>query len=436
VAAVAIVDLIYEAAFIPELWPKVLEHICSVGGAWGAGLIAVSPDQRFRYTATENHVPLYKQYETLSNRYENVRIGRALARRDAGFVRDVDLCTTEELAQDPIYEFVLRPVALGWTSGTVVPVPTGNLLIFDLVRETERGPFYPRELSRLDALRAHLARAALVSARLGLERARAATETLALIGLPVATLDAGGRILAANGPFELLSAQVGIGAGNRVRLANARSNQLLGNALDQVASDEKAIVRSIGIPASEGAPALVIHVLPIRRSAHDLFSTAASLLAVTPVSRPLEPLTELLNALFDLTPAEARIARAIRAGHTVETAASEIRVSQEAVRSHLKSILGKTGTARQRDLARLLAGAVASFGAGSDPIETLAAALGLTRAEARLARRIGAGENLRHSAQAEGITVQTARTRLKSIFAKTGVHRQAELAVMIANLSL
>src|SRR5262249_26229261 len=62
-----------------------------------------------------------------------------------------------------------------------------------------------------------------------------------------------------------------------------------------------------------------------------------------------------------------------------------------------------------------------------DHVGRLAVAFGLTTAEARLAQRIGAGEPLRNAADAEGITYETARTRLKSIFAKTSTTRQAQL---------
>lgn len=72
-----------------------------------------------------------------------------------------------------------------------------------------------------------------------------------------------------------------------------------------------------------------------------------------------------------------------------------------------------------------------------NPVEATSVALGamgLSQAEARLARRIGAGEDLKSIAEAEGITIETARTRLKSVFSKTGTHRQAELAVLVASL--
>jgi DNA-binding CsgD family transcriptional regulator len=59
----------------------------------------------------------------------------------------------------------------------------------------------------------------------------------------------------------------------------------------------------------------------------------------------------------------------------------------------------------------------------------------LTAAEARLASALGQGQQLDDIAGTEGVTVETARSRLKSIFAKMGVHRQAELALLVAKLA-
>jgi DNA-binding CsgD family transcriptional regulator len=66
---------------------------------------------------------------------------------------------------------------------------------------------------------------------------------------------------------------------------------------------------------------------------------------------------------------------------------------------------------------------------------TIQRVFGLTPAEARLAGRIAAGENLNECAEAEGITRETARSRIKAIFEKTGTRRQTELALLIARMS-
>jgi DNA-binding CsgD family transcriptional regulator len=65
---------------------------------------------------------------------------------------------------------------------------------------------------------------------------------------------------------------------------------------------------------------------------------------------------------------------------------------------------------------------------------TLKAVFGLSEAEARLAARLASGEALELVTQRFGIAKETGRNQLKSVFAKTGVHRQAELVALLAPL--
>jgi DNA-binding CsgD family transcriptional regulator len=58
----------------------------------------------------------------------------------------------------------------------------------------------------------------------------------------------------------------------------------------------------------------------------------------------------------------------------------------------------------------------------------------LTNAEAKLAARLAGGEDLDAAAAVLGVTWQTARSQLKSIFAKTDTHRQAELVALLARI--
>ena len=55
----------------------------------------------------------------------------------------------------------------------------------------------------------------------------------------------------------------------------------------------------------------------------------------------------------------------------------------------------------------------------------------LTPAEARLATLLARGLSLAEVSETQGISPHTARAQLKSIFAKTGVSRQAELVRLV-----
>lgn len=62
-------------------------------------------------------------------------------------------------------------------------------------------------------------------------------------------------------------------------------------------------------------------------------------------------------------------------------------------------------------------------------------AFGLTKAEARLASVLAAGDDLRRAADRLGFAYETARVHLKAIFGKTQVSRQSELAAVLARIA-
>ena len=61
----------------------------------------------------------------------------------------------------------------------------------------------------------------------------------------------------------------------------------------------------------------------------------------------------------------------------------------------------------------------------------LAVLYGLSPSEARLAAKIATGMSMEEAANELHITYETARSQLKSVFAKTGVTRQAELVSLL-----
>jgi DNA-binding CsgD family transcriptional regulator len=62
----------------------------------------------------------------------------------------------------------------------------------------------------------------------------------------------------------------------------------------------------------------------------------------------------------------------------------------------------------------------------------LQALFGLTRAEAALASALVAGESLADYCQRRGVSINTGKTQLKAVLAKTGTNRQAQLVRLLA----
>jgi DNA-binding CsgD family transcriptional regulator len=68
-------------------------------------------------------------------------------------------------------------------------------------------------------------------------------------------------------------------------------------------------------------------------------------------------------------------------------------------------------------------------------LSVLSSTFGLTRAEVLFCRQLLLGDSVADAADHLGITVGTARTRIKTIFHKTGTSRQGELMLFLARLA-
>jgi DNA-binding CsgD family transcriptional regulator len=94
----------------------------------------------------------------------------------------------------------------------------------------------------------------------------------------------------------------------------------------------------------------------VRGAAHDVFARARAVLIATPVVAREVPSAEVVQGLFDLTPAEARLAALIAAGDAPVPAAAKLGITPSTARSVLKRVFQKTGVSRQAELVGLLAG--------------------------------------------------------------------------------
>jgi DNA-binding CsgD family transcriptional regulator len=352
----SIIDEIYEAGVIPEQWPRLLGRLSSMVDGDG-GLLFTASAERSSWTVSAEIEPLMDEFFRDGWAAINPRPQRLGAANYAGFVRDHEQFTPEELDNDPVYRDFYRKRGLGWATGTLLNVPSGDSIVFSFERAFAKGPIETKTVEFFDGLRPHLARASLLSSRLGLERAQAMAAALDIVGLPTAVLRERGRLYAVNPSFEQLIPDVVLDRRDRIAIVDRAADELLASACArlQLVGVELGL-QSIPLVAQQERPAMVFHLIPVRRAANDVFMRATAVLVVTAVERSRVPNAEVLQALFDLTPAEARVARGIGEGRSLALMADDLNISQDTLRKQLKAVFGKTGLRRQAELAALLAG--------------------------------------------------------------------------------
>ena len=349
-----LLDRIYEAAVIPERWSDVLADVATLTEAALASLFAFDGTV-LRWIGTPAAMSLIDDNKAVETTIPNTRIPRWLERSRSGFAGDLDVFTPQEIEEQPFYTEFLRPRGYGWVVANLIKVPTGETLFISAERNFARGPVEQRFVNLLDNLAPHFARSALLSTRLGLERAKAMTHALRLVGLPAAVLRTGGRLVAANEQLEALIPTILHDRRDRISVNDPAADALLGIALAR-RNEQPWPVQSIPIAASDDRPPMIIHLIPVAGNAQDIFVNSTVILLVTPVVRQKVPTATVLQGLFDLTPAEANVARGVGEALSVGEIAILQGLTRDTIRSHLKSVLAKTGLHRQAQLAHLLAG--------------------------------------------------------------------------------
>lgn len=343
---------IYEAAAMPHEWQRVLTEIAKFAGC-KTGLIFTGNNKGTAYECTENFAEIFKEYIENDWFSKTDRTNRLIRQKHSGFVTDFDVFSRIEFQNEPLFNSFFHKKGIHSGVATSVELPSSTNIVFDFENGIESGPVTPEAVAKLDLLRPHLCRAALLSARLELKTVQTTVDALDRVAIPAIAVGDAGQPLAVNSACEALIGVI-VRADRKISLTHRPADLLLQNALVSLSREYNSTTRSIAIPASDQTSAFVAHVIPMRRSARDIFTAASALLIFSEFSGR-EPLSiELVMSLFDLTHTEARVARSVASGKTVEEIARAFGTQEATVRSQLKKVMQKTGTGRQLDLTRLI----------------------------------------------------------------------------------
>ena len=170
------------------------------------------------------------------------------------------------------------------------------------------------------------------------------------LGMPAAVLQHDGQVLLVNPLIKELHSQFKF-RGDRIEFANPMANEFLKREL--ACLDRRSCDKFVGptpVLTVDGYPPLIFHLLPMKGS----FGSTLGVLVVTKLGATGVPSSDLVQRLFALAPAEARVATLIGSGLSPRHAAAKLGISEGTVRTTLKHVFTKVGVSRQSELAVLL----------------------------------------------------------------------------------
>jgi PAS domain S-box-containing protein len=189
-----------------------------------------------------------------------------------------------------------------------------------------------------------------------LHQAEALMAVFQKFGMPAAVLQSDGRVLLLNPLMEKLRPRFVFKA-DRIKLSNTIANKLF---MQAVASLESAsnndVVRHILLPAVDGQQPFIVRLMRIVGTTDNLQPTKPlGIVTVTKVGSHAPPSVDLLKTLFNLTPAEARVAELLGSGLQLQQVAERLGVSKETTRTELAHVFTKVGVSHQSQLTALMA---------------------------------------------------------------------------------
>lgn len=344
-------------AFAAPDWPAFLEQLGRALGCHYAAAVETTPGRdaprslgAFGITA-EDHDDFLRTWHK-----RNIFGTRRPARQAGAILPGRAIVPRAELERSDMFRAYLAPRAIEEILRLDIVSDPARSRSISLARPWSTGPFSAREIRFVHSVMPHLQRATAVQLRLedAASVARCALSALELAPTPSLLLDAAGRIVHTNTEAgRLLREADGISAGPAGLLAakpalTARLAAITAQATGRAGLP--AISGALRLPRPSGRPDLTVIAMPLPPR-HVPAGTVLQIL--DPLARPA-PDPALLASAFDLTPAEASLAADLARGLTVAEAAQSGRRSIATIRTHLASILAKTGTTRQSDLMRLL----------------------------------------------------------------------------------
>ena len=246
----AIVDRVYEAAFVPDGWPRALEAISGLSGSASGQFFLFNEKSPVRGATQENLKPLFDEFVSGDAWKISDSVQKMYAAQPASFVVVDDFMTAEQIEQDPA-RIKLRAFGIGQHLCASVPLPSGDLATFVFQRWLDDGGYDRAAIDLLDGIRPHLARAGLIAARLRLEQAQAMVSALQAIGLPAAVIEASGRILATSDLLEEMGDVLLPAAFGRLAVADPPADLLFQEAVAQ--NRQHGVVRSIPVQRGRGS---------------------------------------------------------------------------------------------------------------------------------------------------------------------------------------
>lgn len=370
----SLVEAVYDSATDPDHWEVFLRGLAqALNGK--SGMFRVI-DERLPAIRANVHYNLDPELQEAHRQYyvtHDVYI-EALRDKPGNFITTGEnIADQREVRRGEFFNDYMLPQDSYHVCGGLAMRNDEFTIKFGLQRSNRAGPFSLEDADFIRLFVPHIQRAARLGHLLDLARHQRQTAEQALESLAVGIvlLDEQDNLLHANAKAdELLRDRRGLYLLNGQLTVNRNADlrafrDMLAVVRSRAALDTPPVPESMLLTPGPDDPQLLLVACPVKPHQPHFRGPWPEISMAVFVSN-LDDAgllnQEVLIRLYGLTPAEARLACALSRGHELAELGAEWNISRETLRTHLKRVLGKTGTTRQSELVRLLAGKPWSVG--------------------------------------------------------------------------
>jgi DNA-binding CsgD family transcriptional regulator len=364
------VGKIYDAALDSALWPEVLAATADYVGGQAAGLMSkdtvsgvCTVDHQHGFDA--GHVQLYtKEFWRMDP------FGVSIFFPTERPTTVEDHVPFDEFREGRFYQEWGRPQ--GWIDGVSIVLERSPTSCSSIVvaRHETRGLADRAARERMSVVGPHLRRAVQIAKLMDVGQTESGTFTAVFDSLRagVFLVDAGGAIAHANlaGRAILTAKDPLFSARGRLVARDPAIDRALKAALATVAKSDPEIGEgAVVLPlTSEDSQRYVAHLLPLTSADGPRAGIAGKAVAALFVHKAAidhPSLPESVARHYRLTPTELRVLLGIVEVGGAPEVADALGISDNTVKTHLGRVYQKTGTRRQADLVKLVAGFLTPF---------------------------------------------------------------------------
>jgi len=357
---------IYDAAIDPVIWPEVLRATTAYLGGHSSGIYAknISGTQfeLFHVDGQLEEKYAVEYFQTYS-RLDPATAGHLYAELEQGISTE-EILDIDEFRESRFYKEWCAPQGLIDFVSAPIEKRGQWAAMFGCFRTVEQGMVDEPMRQRMRHIVPHIRRAVLIGKVIEEGSRQAASFSEALDGLAAGMIlvDGQGRIVHLNAAADRLVTEgdaIVIRDGRLVATQKA-ATAALAESFAAAASGGGIGVEGISVPIeTRMGDHFVAHVLPLttgaRREAGAHYAATAAVF-VHPTTLHVPAVPELMAKAFGLTLSELRVLLTITQVGGVGETAETLGIGEATVKTHLHRIFSKTGTSRQADLVKLIAG--------------------------------------------------------------------------------